>query len=74
MSPLGMTRIGGLSILAYVGGVISQHQTNECRSTEKRQGNLITPGNSFRVLFQALMSNKVQSFPVTVENMSHQEN
>ena len=51
-----------------------QHWTNECRSTTDRQGNLIPSGNSLRGLSQAPKPKVAQSFPVTVENMSHQEN
>ena len=36
--------------------------------------NPLASGNALGDLSQALMSNKAQSFPVTVENMSHQEN
>ena len=47
MFPLRMARIGGLSLLIYVGGMAKgQHWTNECRSTRGRQGNQIPPGNS----------------------------
>ena len=51
-----------------------RHWSNECRSTTDRQGNPIPSGNSLRGLSQAPKPKVAQSFPVTVENVSHQEN
>ena len=51
-----------------------QHWSNEYRSTTDRQGNLIPSGNPLRGLSQAPKPKVAQSFPVTVENVSHQEN
>ena len=51
-----------------------QHWTNECRSMKNRQGNPIPSGNAMEVLWQAPMTNVVQSFPETVEDVSLQKN
>ena len=51
-----------------------QYYSNKCRSTKDRGGNQIQSGNVMGGLLQAPMTNMVQSFPVTMENMSHQEN
>ena len=51
-----------------------QHWTNECRSTTDRQGNPKPSGNSLRGLSQIPKPKVAQSFPVTMEDMSHQEN
>lgn len=71
-----MTEIGGLSLQAYAGGVAKADWTNEFRSTKDRQGNLMPSGNSMGEggLSQAAITNVVQSFLVTVENESCQEN
>lgn len=51
-----------------------RHWSNECRSTTDKQGNPIQSGNSLRGLSQAPKPTVAQSFPVTVENVPHQEN
>ena len=48
-----------------------QHWTNECRSTADRQGNPIPLGNCLRGVSQAPKPKVAQSFPGTVEDMSH---
>ena len=46
------------------------HMTNKCRSTNNRQGNLISLGNSLGALLQDPKSKVVQSFPITVDYLS----
>ena len=78
MSPLEMARIEGLSLLVYLEGMakadielmnIGWQETEKVTHLAKPPGNFIGGGFS-----QVQMSNKAQSVPVIVENMSHQEN
>ena len=69
MYPLGTAKIGSFNLLVYVGsmaktdiGPMNVEQTRQLDTIEKLLGGPLT----------GPLSNMIWSFPVTVENMSHQ--
>ena len=75
MSPLRLARREGRSLLVYVGGEakvdIGLTNVGQQETKKATQYYWKTPWGG---LSKAQASNKVQSFPETLENMSHQEN
>ena len=67
--PLGMARIGGLSLQVYVEGVVKanigpMNVNQQIQTSNKR--------NSLKGLPQAYKPKVAQSFPVSVEDISYQ--
>ena len=64
----------GLSLLDYEDMARVNIEPMNCKSIKDIQGNPMPLENSLRSLLQAPRSNMAHSFPVTIEDMSYQEN